>query len=181
MLLLTILPAKRAHDAVTAWYLEYSIQWGNTGRFREAVIGMVNRYAPTPRSYFFAFSTHPYPGFPTASYTAANWSGRSAAQGIVAAYARMDELSDADLRKRIVGAAVLQRRMIVEDFQRRPPSIVFAEGTVTRLGMNGRPFDDLAFYSEDPDFKLIWDHYEEVRPIGPLRVFLRRGASNQSE
>ena len=42
--------------------------------------------------------------------------------------------------------------MVVEDFERRPPSIVFVERNRARLGMNGRQFDDIAFYLTDPRF-----------------------------
>jgi hypothetical protein len=176
MLLLTVPPIKQAHDAVARWYFQYNIAWGEVGQYREAIIATVNQYAPSRQSYFFAFSTHPYPGFPTASYTDADFSGRSAAQGIIPAYARMDELTDPTLKAKVVQAASLQRRMVIEDFERRPPSIVFAERSLGRLGMNGRPFDDLAFYLEDPGFRQIWSSYEEYPPIGPLRVFVRRGA-----
>jgi hypothetical protein len=136
----------------------------------------VNRHAPSRQSYFFAFSTHPYPGFPTASYTDADFSGRSAAQGIIPAYARMDELTDPTLKAKVDQAASLQRRMVIEDFERRAPSFVFGERSLGRLGMNGRPFDDLAFYLADPRFRQIWSDYEEYPPIGPLRVFVRRSA-----
>ena len=87
--------------------------------------------------------------------------------------------SDPALKANIVRAAHLQRRMVVEDLELRPPTIVFAERSRSRLGTNGRPFDDLAFYLEDPQFSRIWSAYEEYPPIGPLRVFVRRGESAQ--
>jgi hypothetical protein len=174
MLLLTLPPIKLTHDATVDWYVQYNTTWGRTGRYREAIIALVNQHAPTRQSYFMAFSTHLYPGFPTASYTKADWSSRSATQGIVAAYARRDELADPVLKKKVVSAANLQRHMVIEDFELRPPSIVFAERQRLRFGMNGRQFDDLAFYQEDPRFKRIWSNYAEQAPIGPLRVFIRR-------
>jgi hypothetical protein len=45
--------------------------------------------------------------------------------------------------------------------------------------MNGRQFDDIAFYLADPRFRRIWQDYEEYPPMGPLRVFIRRGADPQ--
>ena len=179
MILLTLPPLKQAHDAVVDWYAEYNVAWGRTGVYREVIISIVDRLTPSPKSYFFAFSTHPFPAFPTASYTGAEFSGRSAAQGIVAAYARRDEVADPALKANIVRAAHLQRRMVVEDLELRPPTIVFAERSRSRLGTNGRPFDDLAFYLEDPQFSRIWSAYEEYPPIGPLRVFVRRGEGAQ--
>jgi hypothetical protein len=174
LVLIAAVPVKHAHDDVVAWYVQHNRYWGNTGQFRQAVIDLVNGVAPSRPSYFFALSTHPFPGFPTASYTVADWSGRAASQFIVPAYARLGEVRDAELRDKVEHAAERQRRMIVEDFRRRPPSIVFVERARQRLGLRGQPFDDLAFYLEDPDFEEIWRSYDEHRPLGPLRVFIRR-------
>ena len=71
----------------------------------------------------------------------------------IPAYARLDEVTDPTARGSVVRAAEYQRRTVVEDFERRPPSIVFAEGNRARLGMNGRQFDDIAFYLADPRFQ----------------------------
>jgi hypothetical protein len=179
VVVLALPPIKQFHDRVVRWYVTYNIAWGPTGQFRQAVIDTVNHFAPTRESYFFAFSTHPFPGFPTASYTLADWSSRSIVQPFVAAYARLDEVKDAEQRQRVIEAADYQRRMVIEDFKRRPPTIVFAERQQARLGMNGRQFDDIAFYLEDPRFRRIWQEYEEYPPMGPLRVFVRRGADPQ--
>jgi predicted Fe-S protein YdhL (DUF1289 family) len=177
--LLALPPIKRAHDDVMRWYLTYNITYGPVGRFRQAVIEVVNHFAPTRQSYFFAFTTHPFPGFPTASYTNADYTGRSITQQFVPAYARLDEVTDPVVRIGVLEAAEYQRRTVVEDFERRPPSIVFAESYGPRLGMNGRQFDDIAFYLKDPRFQRIWANYEEYPPMGPLRVFVRRAADTK--
>jgi hypothetical protein len=175
VILLALPPIKLVHDGVLGWYATYNIAWGPAGQFRQAVIDTVNYFAPTRQSYYFAFTTHPFPGFPTASYAMAEYSGRSIDQPFIAAYARVDEVKDLRVRAEIVRAAEYQRRMVVEDFERRPPTVVFAENSRARLGMNGRQFDDIAFYLEDARFRRIWAEYEEYRPLGTLRVFVRRG------
>jgi hypothetical protein len=172
--LLALPPIKQIHDDILQWYVRYNIAWGSTGRFRQAVIEMVEQFAPRHESYFYAFSTHPFPGFPTASYTRAEWSGRSIVQPFVPAYARLDEVTDQALRTNITRSAEYQRQMVREDFERRPPSIVFVERNRMRLGMNGRQFDDIAFYLKDPRFQNIWENYQEIEPLGPLRVFVLR-------
>jgi hypothetical protein len=177
VVLLAVPPIKQAHDDVVRWYFTYNIAYGPVGQFRQAVIEVVNHFAPTRQSYFFAFTTHPFPGFPTASYTIAEYSGRSIVQQFIPAYARLDEVTDAVVRQRVVRTAEYQRRVVVEDFERRPPSIVFAERSPARLGMNGRQFDDIAFYLTDPRFQRIWKNYEEYPPMGPLRVFVLRNSS----
>jgi hypothetical protein len=174
ILALALPVVKHTHDTTARWYLQYNIASGSIGRYRQEVIRLVDNYAPTHDSYFFAFSTHPYPAFPTGSYTMADFSSRSATQGILAAYARRDELEDAAQLENVVRAAELQRQMVVEDLGERPPSIVFVERAERRFGMNGQQFDDLAFYMGDAGFRDIWSHYDEREPLGPLRVFTRR-------
>ena len=144
----------------------------DAGRFRQAVIDLVNEVAPSSQSYFYALSTHPFPGFPTSSQTTAQWSGSAASQFVIPDYARVDELNDARVRERVIRAATLQRRIVVEDFERRPPSIVFVERAGVRLGLQGRQFNDLGFYLQDPSLQKIWSDYYEDQPLGPLRVFI---------
>lgn len=172
---------KTVHDGVVGWYASYNIRWGNAGMFRQAVIEMVDHFAPSQQSYFFAFTTHPFPAFPTASYSKAEYTGRSIVQSTVAAYARLGEVRDPERRAGILRAADYQRRIVIEDFERRPPSIVFAERSVARLGMNGVQFDDIAFYLRDPRFRQIWQNYEEHPPMGPLRVFVRKGGGARDQ
>lgn len=176
VVLLALPSIGRLHNDIVRWYANYNIAWGPTGQLRQAVIYVVDHFAPTRDSYFFAFSMHPFPGYPTASYTQAEYAGRSISQTLIPAYARLDEVKDPAVRAGVLKAAELQRRMVIEDFERHPPSIVFAEGTRARMGLNGRLFDDIAFYSQDPRFREIWANYDEYPPLGPLRVFVRRGA-----
>lgn len=175
--LITLPPIKHAHDDIARWYFTYNMAWGPTGQFRQAIIDLVDKFAPAPDDYFFAFSTHPFPGFPTASYSRADWTGRSIVQPVIPALSRINEVTDAERRAKVFQAAEYQRRIVVEDFHRRPPKIVFAERTLARLGMGGRPFNDIAFYLSDPRFREIWANYEEYPPIGPFRVFIRRDAA----
>jgi len=175
--LIALPPVKQAHDDIARWYFTYNIAWGPTGQFRQAIIEMVDNYAPNPGAYFFAFSTHPFPGFPTASYSRADWTGRSMVQPVIPALSRLAEVTDPERRAKVFKAAEYQRRIIVEDFERRPPTIVFAERTLARLGMSGRPFDDISFYMSDPRFRRIWANYTEYPPMGPYRVFIRRDAA----
>ena len=172
-------PIKHSHDAVVSWYFQYSIKMGRTGQFRQAVIELINRYAEGPGQFFYALSTHPFPGFPTASYVSAEWSGRAATQFAIPAFARLDEVQDSERKARIVAAAGVQREIVIEDLRRHPPEVVLVERSRFRLGMSGRYFDDLAFYLMDPDFAEIWNRYEELPPFGSLRVFkMKEGALN---
>lgn len=180
VVLLALPPVNKAYDDVVLWYYNYNIASSPTGQFRQAIIDTVNHFAPTRQSYFYAFSTHPFPGFPTASYTAAEWTGRSIVEPFIPALARINEVKDPKIRERVVLAGEYQRQIVIEDFQRRPPSIVFAERTHNRrLGLNRVKFDDIAFYLADPRFQQIWKNYEELPPFGSLRVFVLRADASQ--
>lgn len=174
VVLIALPPVRQAYDDVLRWYFNHNIAWGPTGKFRQEIIETVDRFAPTRQSYFFAFSTHPFPGFPTASYTVAEWTGRSIVEPFIPAIARINEITDPKIRERVVQAGEYQRQMVIEDFQRRPPSIVFAERGRARLGMNRVQFDDIAFYMADPRFQQIWKNYVEYPQMGHLRVFVLR-------
>ena len=171
---LTLPSLKTTHDDVMRWYATYNMTWGKAGLYRTAVIDTVNRYAPMKGTYFYALSTHPFPGFPTGSHTVAEWSGRACCQSAAPAAARIDEISDPDMRQRVQTAAITQREMVVGDMKKSPPSLVFVEAARSRLGLNGRLFDDIAFYSQDAEFASIWREYREVSPVGSLRVFVRK-------
>jgi hypothetical protein len=174
---LALYPVKKVHDATASWYFQHNIQWGPTGRLRQAVIDVVTHYAPGKDDHFFALSTHPFPGYPTASYTKADWSGRTPMQFMIPAYARRSEVSDSGLRREIEKAADLQRQMVLADMTQRSPAVVFVERSSARLGLFGRQFDDIAFYLEDKQFAALWSQYTELAPIGPLRVFVREDVS----
>jgi uncharacterized membrane protein len=171
LVVLTLLPAKHIHDDVVRWYFLHNVATGSLGAFRNSVIETVRLLAPSQGSYFFAFSTHPFPGFPTASYTEAEWTGRAASQFLIPAFVRKNEIKDSKLRTQIARIADIQRRMVIEDFDRRPPTLVFVERSTSRLGLGVHPFDDIAFYLEESRFRQIWARYEELRPLGSLRIF----------
>ena len=63
--------------------------------------------------------------------------------------------------------------MVIEDLMRRPPDVVLIDSRRSRLGLNGRKFDDLDFYLEDPRFRAIWANYSEHRRLRALRIFVR--------
>jgi hypothetical protein len=172
--LLLAKPALAVHAGVASWFAQYNTTWGQVGVNRTSLIDLVNHHAAGEGKYFYAFSMHLFPGFPTASYTTAEWSGRSATQAILSAYARRDELVSEHDRRRVEAAAQLQRQMVIEDFVERPPEVVLMETMRSRFGMNGRTFDDVEFYLAAPEFKSIWDGYVEAPAIGPYRVFVRR-------
>lgn len=159
---------------VVAWYDKYEAGSGEVGAFRTDLIARIN--AAVPRGgYVYAFSSHPFPAFPTISYTDAEWGSPLAGQFAVPALLARKRLDDPAQLAALDAAVNAQREQVLADFQRHAPALVLIETRYDRLGMRGRRFDDVAFYSQDPRFAAIWRHYAEVEPIGTLRVFVRRG------
>jgi hypothetical protein len=173
VLLLGLLPVKWIHDETLSWYAAFNTNWGRVGLYRLAVVEAVNHYASRPGSHFYALSTHPFPGFPTGSYTRAEWSGSACCQLAVPAIARIREVTNPELRQRIHEATSIQVEMVVDDLMRTNPEVVLVERGRSRLGLGARPFDDVAFYMRDPRFQAIWKHYRETVRIGSISLFVR--------
>jgi hypothetical protein len=159
---------------VVGWYDKYEAQAGEVGALRTELIERIN--ATVPRGgYVYAFSSHPFPAFPTMSYTAAEWGSPLAGQFALPAMLARKRVSDPARLAAIDAAVQSQREQVLKDFVLHEPAMVLIETRPDRLGMRGRNFDDVAFYNADPRFAAIWRHYVEAKPVGSLRVFMRRG------
>ena len=159
---------------VDKWLMQYNVAYGEIGVFRSELIARVN--ASVPRGgYVYAFSSHPFPAFPTISYTAAEFGSPLGAQFALPAMLARKRVSDPARLAALDAAVQWTREQVLADFIRHQPAMVLIETREDRLGMRGRDFDDIAFYAAEPRFAAIWSHYVEVRGIGTLRVFMRRG------
>lgn len=163
-----------AYDSVRGWYSDYHPGLGRTGSLRQLLIDRIDARTRPRGDYFYALSTHPFPAFPTGSYTHAEWGGRMVAQWILPAYAKRDRIADPELRADIVAAAEYQRRLVIEDLERHRPSVVIVNLSFSRLGLRHIRFNDLDFYAEDPRFAALWSDYREIERVGPFRMFVRQ-------
>jgi hypothetical protein len=158
---------------VSDWAILYDMHEGVIGDYRSRLIARIN--ATVPRgARVYAFSTHPFPAFPTMSYTAAEWGSPMVDQFVIPAWLKRDQVQD-PARKAAIGRAVrAQREQVLRDFERRPPAMVLVTTGPGRLGMVDRDFDDLAFYTADPRFAALWKRYEETERFESMRVFVQR-------
>ena len=108
------------------------------------------------------------------SYTSAEWGSPMVGQFALPALLVRDRVGDPARLAALDRAIQAQRDQVLADFTRCPPGLVLIETSPDRLGMRGRNFDDIAFYSADPRFAAIWQQYTEEEPQGSLRVFRRR-------
>ena len=139
-------------------------------RTTDEVIAIVNRL-PATRS-FLALATHPFPGFPTALYVAADWASRTNSRFFLPAIAKLRARGAKPDDPTRVFAETRARQMVLTDLGRRP-ALVLVDAGAWQHGIGARPFDILDFYREDPAFRRAWARYRERPPIQTLRVFER--------
>jgi hypothetical protein len=160
-------------DPVITWLARFNMETGDRGSMRSELIARIN--AVVPRGGFvYAFSSHPFPAFPTLSYTEAEYGSPLVAQFAIPALLASKRSHDPARLAAIEAVVRSQREQVLADFTRHAPVMVLIETSVERLAMRGRNFDDVAFYSADPRFAAIWSHYVEAEPVNTVRVFMRR-------
>jgi hypothetical protein len=144
------------------------------------VINRLRALGVRPSDYLYAISTHPNPGFPTVNYLGTRWAGREVAQFAIPAHVRRAEVTDGAVLREIDRATELQVSLVIEDLGRHPPVYVMVEARQRRLGLAYRRFDDLAFYGRYPAFARLWACYEEIEPVGQIRLFRLRYGCQQA-
>ena len=122
-------------------------------------------------------STSVPPGFPAVTNLGVDWTLRHsclwalpallrARAGDPRAPSRMDERETDALEDYL-------RRTLAEDFERRPPTLVFVFSPGWLQGIGRSNFDLLTFLRLDPRFAAIWDDYRPIGKLGPVRAYER--------
>ena len=117
------------------------------------------------------------PGFPAVTHVGVDWTLRHsslwalpallrARAGDPATPSRMDEGETNALEDYL-------RRTLAEDFERRPPTLVFVFSPGWLQGIGRSDFDLLTFLRLDPRFAEIWEDYRPIGQIGPVRTYER--------
>jgi hypothetical protein len=163
-----------AYWMTTSWLRTYDVHAARSiGEFRQRLIAKIDELVP-PGGYVYAFSTHPFPGFPTLSYTRARAAGAFGVHFAIPAASRLDEITEPAMRERVRHAIAVQRAYVFEEFKRYRPAVVLVNAAFPALGLTRGRFDFIGFYCEDPRFAALWRDYREVERIESVRVFVRR-------
>ncbi len=137
-----------------------------------SMTGFVAAHVPEDGS-FLAFSTHPYPGFPTALYANRAWSAKTNSRLSLPAIVRLREDPSGANRDVLAAAERMERAAALTDLAGKPDLILVATGR-TRHAIRGSTFDFLAFYLEDPAFRAVWSQYREIGGApDDFRAFVR--------
>lgn len=158
---------------VRYWLATDSIATGMLGQFRQALIVRVREMTRHGPKRIYAFSTHPYPGFPTMSYVHAEWSSAQLAQFAISAYIKKDRIEDPVALERIDWGVARQRQLVIAEFLAHDPDIVLVNTRTPRPIRGGQAFDFVAFFCTDQLFAERWRNYHEVKRSGEIRIFVR--------
>lgn len=132
---------------------------GETGSERAAMVSFVNGNTPAG-GRFLAFSTHPFPGFPTALYTHASWASLSNSRIFLPAVVRLKH--DGDTGSPALQSAIASERAQTLKDLATLPDLVLVDVKPIRHAILNIPFDYVAFYNEDPALAALWAKYHEV-------------------
>ena len=174
LLMLSLIP--RAQQ-VAYWYARWNVNDGPIGIARVNVINAVRALVRGPDDCVFAFSTHPYPGFPTMNYVHARWGARSNSQFAIPAIIRRRLDPAAGQPHDLAAAEKYTRETVLDDFRRCPPGVVMVITAARQHGLGLLPYDAIAFFSEDPRFQALWSNYREIGTVGGVRFFVPGSAS----
>jgi len=141
---------------------------GPAGQEISQVADFVERSVPEEAS-FFAFSTHPFPGFPTAFAADRRWGSPSNSSLFLPSVIR---LSGPDAPAGEQALALSREKAIAAALRdiKAGPELVLIDIRKSRHAINEDPFDYLAFYLTDPEFRQLWSGFEkmETAPDGFL-------------
>ncbi len=155
------------------WFIREGTYSGWMWQMREGVIQRVRQITHGQHKTIYAFSTHPFPGFPTVTYANVEWGGRQLAQFALAGLIREQQIRGPEALERMRRGIERQRQTVVEEFLAQDPDIVLINSlTLLRLEDSAR-FDYIAYFSSDPRFAERWRYYHEVKGSNAIRFFVK--------
>jgi hypothetical protein len=125
----------------------------------------------------FAFSTDPFPAFPSLNYLGADWVGPDMAQFMLPAWLRRDEAKDAAHRVAIEAAMAVQREHVHRALVEGDPDVIlvnrWSHGT-SPYGVTLKRIDYFAIFGTDPAIAAALDRYRKIGEVGGTEVYVRR-------
>ena len=168
-LLLITLPLTSFYTSV-----KQSIQIKNTpDDAMHQAINFVRRFGK--KTPVYAFSTTVAPGPTLIDYADSVFASRFAGfwmlPGIVLPRQPAPNTSE---QKALEAFKTLLINMVVADFTRYQPKVVFVDVARYKLDLGHYPFDYLQFFQQDPRFRRIWRQYRPLTKIAHFKVYVRR-------
>lgn len=162
------------------WFERFNMETGAVGQPRQALIERLREVVGSGGKRVYAFSTHPYPAFPTLNYVPAESASTLVCQYAFSAHIKRDWPRYAPRRADIDRGVELQRQLVLREFLQQPPDIVLINTLTPRSSRKSGPFDFVGFFSSDPRFAALWREYRELEPVNEIRIFVREPRTGPS-
>jgi hypothetical protein len=133
----------------------------------------VFRANPGPSGTVAGFLTSPRDVFPAVVASGMNWALPFGGDYLIPAAVRADE-APAVNRRRIEAAALELAERDVAAIRAKEPGVIVIDAAVNKLGFGDRKFDYLPWLESRTDFTDVLQHYREIDPVGPFRLFVRK-------
>lgn len=160
-------------EHLRTWYQAANTTDGPIGLRETDLIQTVGSLIQHPGEYVYAFSTHPYPGFPTLNYLPARWGARSNSQFAIPAIVKEMQGSRGDKESEMAAAIALARDIVLEDFVQRRPRVLLVDTGRRKHAIGRRRFDFMKFFSGEPRLAAILARYCEIKHISNIRILVR--------
>jgi hypothetical protein len=136
-------------------------------------LAAVFRANPGPSGTVAGFLTSPRDVFPAVVASGMNWALPFGGDYLIPAAVRADE-APAVNRRRIEAAALELAERDVAAIRAKEPGVIVIDAAVNKLGFGDRKFDYLPWLESRTDFTDVLQHYREIDPVGPFRLFVRK-------
>lgn len=136
-----------------------------------ALLSAIDKHAGSGR--FLVVAVHPYPAFPTALFSKADYVSRTNSQWFLPAVVQMRSRGLPSESESLAGTERNARDFMLYDLTQQP-DVVVIDTDSARHTVSRPDFDFLAFYLEDARLRQAWAHYREVERVAGYRLFVRQ-------
>jgi len=160
------------------WFRSTQENWQlSRSAARKEVVALLDTLGIGRGQSVFAFSTNPFPAFPSLNYLGADWVGPDMAQFLLPAWLRRDEARDAAHRAAIDAAMAIQREHVRRALVDGDPDVIL----MNRWSRGASPhaagmkrIDYFAIFGADPAVAAALDRYRKVAELRGTEVYVRR-------
>lgn len=138
--------------------------------YLDRLLPVVRQHAAGKAIYFISSNT--WTGFPLVTYGEVEWSSRAASLWLLPGYARALAAGETSPGLREIERFTIDT--VVADLTAKPPALILLDARRNKTWYGGIQFDFIDFFSTDPRFKAIWQHYEPIAVVEEFHIYRRR-------
>ena len=150
-------------------------QGGYTNSFMAQAAPLVEQYAKGRPIYIF--SSNVWTGFPLINYTQAQWSSRFPTlwliPGLTQARYKLESNLTAHDTRLLDEIERFSKEAVIADLTDTPPNLIIVDNRKDKSYFGNIDFDYITYFSSDPKFSLLWQHYKHITDIREFAVYQR--------